>query len=611
MRTRVLSAMLCVAMCATVFAVTAPTNVSAEGASGVDERGNTLIGYRWNGVQEEVISIDPTTNSTSVIATPDLDLVTDSGFAVDSDNSKAYLYGGKNGESFWRIYTTNLISGEVSSVPFLEVGVGGFGFDSYKEDTLIGYRWNGVQEEVVSIDPTTNSTSIIATLDLDWVTSGGFAVDSDNSKAYLYGGKVEESFWRIYTTNLTTGEVSSVPFPEVGVGVSGFDSYEEDTLIGYKWDGVQEEIISIDPTTNLTSTIAALDLEVVTSGGFAVDSDNSKAYLYGGKDGGSSWRIYTTNLMTGEVSSVPFSESGAGGFGFDSYVTTLALTSHNPILIDGNAGFTNESGVVWGSGTESNPYIIESWDISASTANGIEIRNTDANFTIRDCNIHGGFLSSHQGIYLVNCTNAILTGNNCSNNWDGIYLWSSSDNNTLTNNTCNSNNWYGILLWMSSNNTLTDNNCSNNYYGMELSSSGSNIMSSNKVFDNTQYGVDINSGSNNRIWNNTFINNNGAGSTYDSSHIQAYDNGANNWWNTSGTPHGYGNYWSDWTTPDVNGDGIVDWSYNLTGSAGAKDYYPLTTTPSEPIPEFAMMPFVVMVLLAAIALTIGTMRRKT
>jgi hypothetical protein len=39
---------------------------------------------------------------------------------------------------------------------------------------------------------------------------------------------------------------------------------------------------------------------------------------------------------------------------------------------------------------------------------------------------------------------------------------------------------------------------------------------------------------------------------------------------------GYGNYWSDWIGPDDNGDGIVDISYNLTGSAGAKDYYPLS-----------------------------------
>jgi hypothetical protein len=113
---------------------------------------------------------------------------------------------------------------------------------------------------------------------------------------------------------------------------------------------------------------------------------------------------------------------------------------------------------------------------------------------------------------------------------------------------------------------------------------------------------------NNRIWNNTFIDNNGAGSTYDPNHIQASDELAGNWWNST---DGYGNYWSDWTTPDVAPpDGIVDVPYDIAGTAGAKDYYPLTTTPSEPIPEFGAMPLVLMVLLVAIVLTIGARRRK-
>ena len=125
--------------------------------------------------------------------------------------------------------------------------------------------------------------------------------------------------------------------------------------------------------------------------------------------------------------------------------------------------------------------------------------------------------------------------------------------------------------------------------------------------DNLLYGVNISSGSNNVIWNNTFINNNGAGSTYDSSHIQACDDGTNNWWNSTDN---YGNYWSDWTTPDVApADGIVDVPYDIAGSAGAKDYYPLTTTPTEPIPEFGMMPFVVLVLLIVVVLA-GKARRK-
>ena len=38
-----------------------------------------------------------------------------------------------------------------------------------------------------------------------------------------------------------------------------------------------------------------------------------------------------------------------------------------------------------------------------------------------------------------------------------------------------------------------------------------------------------------------------------------------------------GNYWSNWLGPDADGNGIVDIPYSLSGSAGRKDYYPVTT----------------------------------
>jgi len=81
------------------------------------------------------------------------------------------------------------------------------------------------------------------------------------------------------------------------------------------------------------------------------------------------------------------------------------------------------------------------------------------------------------------------------------------------------------------------------------------------------------------IWNNTFIENNGANDTFYASHIQAFDGGTNNFWNSSGSPHGYGNRWNDWTSPDADNDGIVDKPYTIWGSAGAKDHYPLVIPP--------------------------------
>jgi len=210
------------------------------------------------------------------------------------------------------------------------------------------------------------------------------------------------------------------------------------------------------------------------------------------------------------------------------------------------------------------------------------------------------------GIYLSSSSNSTLINNNCSNDYDGIYLHSSRDNtlsnnncssndhagidlfqqcnsNTLSSNNCSSDGHRGIIIEQSSRNSLRDNNCSSDgadgiYLGL-LSSN--NEVSHNLVRNNAGYGVIIDystdyPGSNNRIWNNTFIGDNGATGTYDSSRAQAFDGGAHNWWNST---EGYGNYWSDWTTPDaVPPWGVVDHPYDISGSAGAKDYYPLTTS---------------------------------
>jgi parallel beta-helix repeat protein len=347
----------------------------------------------------------------------------------------------------------------------------------------------------------------------------------------------------------------------------------------------------------------------------------------------------------------------------------IAYTSHAPISISDNSQFTALNGVIGGSGTAGDPYIISGWDISAATANGIEIQGTISYFIIRDCYIHDGglnyegiylYLCSHgtvssntcidnyDGIYVCICNNITVTnnkcsshdqidlygifldaswfntirGNNCSDNdvgisligsdnnvvsdnicvsnshWDGIWI-DDSDHNTISNNTCtdngdegiyisssyhnmisgnicNLNDYDGIGVDISFNNIIDNNNCSlNSNSGIWLNYSSTNTITCNQIRNNSWPGIDIDSGSSyNRIWNNTIISNHGSGSIYDSSHIQAADNGTNNYWNSSNR----GNFWSDWTSPDNSQPWrIVDLPYNLSGSAGAKDYLPLSS----------------------------------
>jgi len=304
-------------------------------------------------------------------------------------------------------------------------------------------------------------------------------------------------------------------------------------------------------------------------------------------------------LLPGPSSDVPPSPTHAG----------ISYTSHVTISISGDAQFNNtnfpNNGVVSGNGSASNPYLISGWDISGGT-DAIYIGSTTSYFVVRDCYVHG---ASNYGIHLQTCVNGILDNNTCSSSGSGGICLQRSNGNTLVNNNCSYNGYCGIVLNEASDNVLRNNTFSNSNnptigWGMTLNThSNRNIISWNKVCNCLSYGAYIAGSDNNKFWNNTFIGNRGGGN-------QAYDSGTGNLWNIAGSPHGYGNYWSDWTTPDSNLDGIVDNPYVLTGTSGAKDYYPLTTTPPDPIPEFGSMPLVMTVLLMAIVLTREAGRRK-
>jgi len=176
----------------------------------------------------------------------------------------------------------------------------------------------------------------------------------------------------------------------------------------------------------------------------------------------------------------------------DSIHASASYVSHAPIYIGSNADFTSANGVTGGMGTAANPYIIEGWDIDASTTWGIDIENVDAYFVVRGCYIHDG-ASHYDGIDLVSCANGVLDSNNCTNNYDGIYIESSSGI-TVRNNSCNSNEMNGIDVEYSSGILIEDNECSypNTGSGIYLySSSDSTVSGNNCSYSASGDGIDL------------------------------------------------------------------------------------------------------------------------
>ncbi|NIN65975.1 MAG: hypothetical protein GTO63_15040, partial [Anaerolineae bacterium] len=169
--------------------------------------------------------------------------------------------------------------------------------------------------------------------------------------------------------------------------------------------------------------------------------------------------------------------------------TSSDYVPRDPILIDGNGDFTAANGVIGGSGAPSDPYIIQGWEIDASQASGIEIRDTDAFFVVRDARVHSGSakypglrfsrvhnglvenvlsLNNSDGISLTESANITIAGNTISHNArDGIRAFLSV-NVTISANTIDSNGAYAILFWSSEGARINSNNVSSNLAGIYL-----------------------------------------------------------------------------------------------------------------------------------------------
>ena len=181
-------------------------------------------------------------------------------------------------------------------------------------------------------------------------------------------------------------------------------------------------------------------------------------------------------------------------------------------------------------------------------ANGIYIA-CSSNVVLRNNTIEG----TSTPIGLWECSNSLIISNILyhSQNY-GVRLHNSSSC-TVMNNHIERCRPCGVYLYTTSHSIIVNNNISRSDIGIRLNKSNDTLISNNLILKNSEYGVYCNSESwNNLLYLNTIVYNNVS---------NAYDDGFNNQWNTTGA----GNYWSGY-----NGTGF----YNIPGAAGSFDYHP-------------------------------------
>lgn len=255
-----------------------------------------------------------------------------------------------------------------------------------------------------------------------------------------------------------------------------------------------------------------------------------------------------------------------------------STSARDPISISGNAGLAGFCSQ--GSGTSNDPYIIEGYEIDASTAHGISISHTDAYLIIRDCIIeNGSFINDSYffGIHLFSCLNVKIINNTVSNNNnEGIRIYL-SNYTTISGNNCSNNGMTqtvgfitndGILLESSDYNTVSNNTCLNNFNdGIGLQRSNYNTVVGNNCSFNKKDGIEVESSNYTIITENYIVNNL-------EDQANSFDSSNNQWYNNSNS---IGNYWGDYVAryPNAKNNGVIwDIPYEILGS-GVFDLYPL------------------------------------
>jgi PKD repeat protein len=304
------------------------------------------------------------------------------------------------------------------------------------------------------------------------------------------------------------------------------------------------------------------------------------------------------------------------------------FATHAPIIISSDAGFTLENGVKSGTGSESNPYDISGWEITASSGNAISIGGTTKFFSISHCRIFdvGG---TNYGITISGASNVDVSYNVFEGNANALMVKNVNLGDIAYNTFIDNTN--GVIIDESQTVNVDYNSITGSKVGVTITSTDISKSKDHNVDYNTIIGGDIGvylkkTDASNIDYNtitdakaaikledvrgtnadyNTLVGGtngmdlkgtDGFDATYNLfKNFTSYavtsatssDNSYtfNNFENNGGTGKQAkatgvtnddwdGNFWDDWTTPDSEPDGIVDLPYQLDGGE-AQDNEPL------------------------------------
>lgn len=186
---------------------------------------------------------------------------------------------------------------------------------------------------------------------------------------------------------------------------------------------------------------------------------------------------------------------------------TYGVLVFNSTMILTNVTVKNLTVINWETGIAFNNVVhgnITNTTTSSNSRIGVYLESSSDDNTLTDniANLNGDY-----GIYFDSSSGSTLNNNTADlNEIHGVYFYS-SDNNTLINNRASSNSNTGFYFLYSNNNTLANSTVSSNSEnGIYLDFSSANTLVSNIVDSNTYKGINLIFGNRNTLINNTILN---------------------------------------------------------------------------------------------------------
>jgi parallel beta-helix repeat protein len=430
-------------------------------------------------------------------------------------------------------------------------------------DTI--YVWDGIYNESIVLNKSltligngTSNTTIngissgtVINITANWVNVSGFTVSKSGSLAHDSGIKLYNvQFCKINNTYCTNNENGIILYS------SSNNSLENNECKSNQVNGINLLSSQRSKLRNNTCTNNDYGIHLKTSNDTLIENNicNSNAYI-----GIFLYLKSNSNHIMNNICN------------FHTLYSGIRLSNSNKNYIFNNTCEKNSDAIYF---SKSSSNIVEENELTYNYGNAIYLRQGHRNQ---------------------------IADNNCDrNDYGGIYL-ADSNENVIINNSCNYNDFEGIRIANSDKNKILNNNFSKQTGGFTChgiritTTSNENIIDNNSILNNYNHGIGIESGNNNHIMNNTISSTIGDGiellsttkgnrfyhNNIIDNNIQVDDAGTNIW---NLTYPGGGNYWNDYSGYDNNSgpnqnltgkDGFGDTPYNVAGSGGNADKYPL------------------------------------